>query len=125
MSDKTVVEILSDDHTEEQITNALVEENIINESYLNKIEMFEKTLVTNGEKTNDMDLENLIRENSWFKCNKCEYKAKSEMSLRKHEETQHAFSCEENNIGLLCETCNFVAKTKRMLKNHEVINQTV
>ena len=29
LSDKTVVEILSDDDTEEQITNALVEENIM------------------------------------------------------------------------------------------------
>ena len=70
LSDKTVVEILSDDDTEEQITNALVEENIINDSYLNKIEIMEKTLDTNGEKTNDTDLESLKSENSWFKCDK-------------------------------------------------------
>ena len=55
LSDKTVVEILSDDDTEEQITNALVEENIINDSYLNKIEIIEKTLYTYGEKTNDTE----------------------------------------------------------------------
>ena len=89
LSDKTVVDIFSDDDTEEQITNALVEKNIINDSYLIKTEIIKKTFDTNGEKTNDMDLETLIRENSWFKCDLCEYKAKSEMSLRKHEETQH------------------------------------
>ena len=70
LSDKTGLEILSDDDTEEQITNALVEENIINDSYLNKIEIIEKTLYTYGEKTNDTDLETLIRENSCIKCDK-------------------------------------------------------
>ena len=49
-SDKTVVEIPSDDDTEEQITNTVVEENVINDSYLNKIEIIEKKLNTNGEK---------------------------------------------------------------------------
>ena len=104
LSDKTVVEILSNDDKEEQITNLLVEENVIIESYLNKIDIIEKTLETYGEKTNDMDLQTHIRENSYFKSDKCEYKAKSEMSLRKHEEAQHSFSCEENIIGLRCET---------------------
>ena len=27
-----------------------------------------------GKKTNDTDLETLIRENSWFKCDKCDFK---------------------------------------------------
>ena len=73
LSDKTVVDIFSDDDTEEQITNALVEENIINDSYLIKTEIIKKTFDTNGEKTNYMDLETPIRENSWFKCDLCEY----------------------------------------------------
>ena len=121
----TVVEILSDDDKEEQITNALAEENIINESYLYTIKIIEKTLDTNRKKTNDIDLETLVRENSWLKCDKCEFKAKSEMSLRKHEEKQHSFNCEENMSGLQYESRNFVAKTERKLQNHEVIHHTV
>ena len=79
--------------------------------------------MSNGD--NVMDLETLIRDNSWFKCDKCEYKAKSEMSLRKLKEAQHAFSCEENISGVRCETCKFAAETKIKLQNHEVINHTV
>ena len=70
--------------------------------YIYKTDIFEKTLDTNGEKTNDIDLETAIRENSWFKYDKCKYKAKSERNLRKHEETHHVFSCEENISGLRC-----------------------
>ena len=47
------------------------------------------------------------------------------MSLRNHEETQHAFSCVKNISVLMCETCNSVAKTKRKLQNDEVIHHTV
>ena len=125
LSDKKVVEILSDVDTEQEIPNGEVKENINNDSYLNRIKVCENTLDTNEVKVQDMDLKTLIRESSWFKCNKCEYKSKSERSFREHEETQNFRSCKDNISGHSCENYSFLAETERKLRNHKVIEHTV
>ena len=113
-----MVGILSDDDTEVEITKDVVEE-IINDDI---IEVFEKILDTDTVKTNDMDLETRIRGNSWFMCDKCEYKTKSENSLGKHEEKKHAVICDLNkkDCCFCCEKFEYKTEFKYSLEIHMI-----
>ena len=61
--------------------------------------MFKKLLV-NRENENT-SLADIIRENSWFMCGKCEYKSKTKKSYKNHTLKTHSFGFRVNsNVGV-------------------------
>ena len=65
----------------------------------------------------NMSLQTLIKENSWFYCDKCEYKTKSRKGLKKHTIKSHdkVSNIEET---LKCNICEKEAISIRKLKVH-------
>ena len=53
-------------------------------------------MVVNRENEN-MSLADIIRENSWFMCDKCEYKSKTKKSLKSHTLKTHSVGYQENS----------------------------
>ena len=83
-SENTIVKVITDKESEEE------EESIVAEEKKNKIpghkpvgEAFSDKVVGHSKNEN-MSLEDIIRENSWFMCEKCEYKSKTKKSLKIH-----------------------------------------
>ena len=67
---------------------------------------------------NDVTFETLIRENSWFFCEYCNYKTKKEKGLTIHIGKLHGAEKEVNDESCMCDTCNNVSTSESMLKVH-------
>ena len=71
----------------------------------------------------NVDLATIIRENSWHRCEKCDYKSRSKRGIRVHTAKMHTKTTETqtetseyplNN----CEICDYIGKTKDDLEIH-------
>ena len=68
---------------------------------------------------NDVTFETLIRENSWFFCEYCNYKTKIENGLTIHIGKMHGAEKEVNDESFKCDMCDNVSTSESMLKVHK------
>ena len=68
---------------------------------------------------NDVTFETLIRENSWFFCEYCNYKTKKEKGLTIHIGKVHSAKKEVNDESFKWDMCYNVSTSESMLKVHK------
>ena len=79
-----------------------------------------------ANKTNEnMSLTDIIRENSWFICDKCEYKSKTKKSFKNHTLKTHSVGYQENSDVAVresagkrkCSICGYITNSSD-INNH-------
>ena len=81
-SENTIVEVITDKESEEQVEPIVVKEKKAKKEGHNDVEKaIGDNMVANRENEN-MNLADIISENSWFMCDKCEYKSKRKKRLK-------------------------------------------
>ena len=93
----------------------------LNQTPNNDIEVIEKVHVNEDTKKDSLVKE--VSDES-YKCDVCEYKCKSEITLIKHTNTKHPTQNTENinEAKFFCHECNTSYKTKKSFKKH---NETI
>ena len=124
-SENTIVEVITDEESEEEVESIVAEEKKDkNQGHKPVDEAFSDKVVVHSENEN-MSLEDIIRENSWFMCEKCEYKSKTKKSLKIHTIKTHSEGYKEGkNVAARasldkskCNICGFITFI-RDITNH-------
>ena len=125
-SENTIVEVITDEESEEEVESIVAEEKKNkNPGHKPVDEAFSDKVVVHRENEN-MSLEDIIRENSWFMCEKCEYKSKTKKSLRIHTIKTHSEGYKEGinvaaRAGLgknKCNICGFITYFRDNIYKH-------
>ena len=73
-SENTIVEVITDEESEEEVESIVAEEKKDENQGHKPVEEAVSDKVVVHSKNENMSLQDIIRENSWFMCEKCENK---------------------------------------------------
>ena len=107
--------------------------NLVENMALQLMQHFSKKVESNEkEKTEDIETIKSAPLEHVFKCEKCEYTAEKEITLKKHINTKHIeqksqseVKKHENRVNFFCDECNFTCKTKKNLNKHKEKNHHI
>ena len=121
--------MLSLQNKNRELQNKLRNINLQPKNIVNETEEIEEVIPDNHLNI-DMSLEDLVKRNSWFFCEQCDYKTKNKKGLKIHKRKMH-YKSEEKSISeklnvkafnFKCYCCEHNFKTKKELDDHVIEN---